>query len=78
MNKNEEAIHLNRLPCPWGVSPVPAWGQVTDFTSSRTPPLEESCSDFHVNRRIRLKSLLSSRADSMETQIEIGENELRS
>ncbi len=37
---------MNRLPCPWGVSPVPAWGQVTDFTSNRTPPLDESCGDF--------------------------------
>lgn len=41
---------MNRLPCPWGVSPVPAWGQVTDFTTSRTQPREESCGDFRMNR----------------------------
>lgn len=41
---------MNRLPCPWGVSPVPAWGQVTDFTRNETPASAKSCSDSGITR----------------------------
>lgn len=41
---------MNRLPCPWGVSPVPAWGQVTDFTNNQTPAIARSCGNSGVTR----------------------------